>query len=135
VTAATVRGVLAGRPATPAACRLVQLAIDGGLRPHQMPGAKADRGLFVILLSYPATWGLFGAIHVSAETGDVDHVTLCPGNAGTDSSYDARQAAGQLAAWKTAARQKCAHPRRPCSAIPGDCLCGCLGCGARRGGA
>jgi hypothetical protein len=108
----TVDEVLAGRPATSVTRRLVQLAIDGGLRPHQARDgdrfARDEHGLYLIYVDYPSADGLFGALYVSAVNGNTDRAVLCHGNNGRDRTYGSvREIRAQLAAWKqTVARQK-----------------------------
>jgi hypothetical protein len=103
MTAAPVHGtvdeVLAGRPATSVTRRLVQLAIDGGLRPHQ--SGKPEHGLYLIYLDYPTRDGLFGALYVSLVNGNTDRAVMCLGNDGRDRTYGSvREVRAQLTAWK-----------------------------------
>ena len=101
----TVDEVLQGRPATTVTRRLVRTAIEGGLRPHLDPPVKRRKNArpeptYRIMLDYPARDGLFGALHVSAESGVVLRANLCHGNNGREVKYttvaDIRR---QLNAW------------------------------------
>lgn len=41
------------------------------------------------MLDYPSRDGLFGALHVSAQSGVVLHANLCHGSTGTEQRYSA----------------------------------------------
>lgn len=109
----TVDAVLAGRPATAVTRQLIKLAIDGGLRPHQTPGAKDEHGLYLVIVDYPAVDGLFGAVYVSAVNGNVNHAVLCHGNDGTDRRYGTvAEVRRVLTAWRDARRPAARRPRK-----------------------
>jgi hypothetical protein len=82
----TAAQVLDGHTATSVTRRLIQTAIDGGLRPH-LDGAGVRHGLYRVMLDYPSKDGLFGCLHVSARRGNVVRANLCHGNNGVERKH------------------------------------------------
>jgi hypothetical protein len=82
----TTGQVLAGQTATSVTRRLVQTAINGGLRPH-LDETGTQHGLYRVMLDYPSRDGLFGCLHVSARNGNVVRANLCHGNNGVERTH------------------------------------------------